>query len=166
MYSLKGFWDHASTDLSYTSAFGTIIEELWHDAREHNRGGRRGGLRLRGGGQGHSLVGRGPAVHEGEGGGARRKLACRLEARDRNEGRAQGAPRRAALAPWRSTTTRAGLQPVFLGGLFSESAQPSTAPWSDGWRVNSSATVGAEPVSTQRYSVDRNPLTYRDLPHT
>jgi hypothetical protein len=28
------------------------------------------------------------------------------------------------------------------------------------------STVGAEPAGTNRYSLDKNPLTYANLPHT
>jgi RNA polymerase primary sigma factor len=40
------------------------------------------------------------------------------------------------------------------------------ASQSDRRRVNSSATVGTEPGGTYWYSVDRNPLTHTDFPHT
>ena len=37
---------------------------------------------------------------------------------------------------------------------------------SDESRVNSSAAVGAAPSDIQRYSMNRNPLTYAVKPHT
>jgi len=41
-----------------------------------------------------------------------------------------------------------------------------TGNQSNASRVNSSATVGTEPDSTQRYSMDVNALTYAANPHT